>query len=370
MQIEVYKMTEDSDNLTISLEAICDSFSSLLWDIEYYQFGSFEVYIAANPQNIGIFKPGRIIGRDDDNEHFGIIESVHINTDMENGDYLTVSGRFLTCLLERRIIYPTYSITTEKPYSDIVCDVVSQNAISGDNRRIPSLSLGNVSGTCWEQTATLQISYANLMEWIYTICEKIGGTANIRLVKDKNEQYKMVFDLSEGINRSIMQSENPHIIFSDAYSNLLSFSYAENCRIQRNFVYVLGKGEGAERKRTTYFDGDEPSFLGRYELYVDADDISEEEQVGGESVSIPEEQYIELLKNRGSEKLILPQTASESSIAANSIQYQYNRDYFVGDYVTVEHKRFGLIQPKIQLVGMIESFDQNGRSLTPTFKGA
>ena len=34
MQIEVYKMTADGDNLTISLEAICDSFSSLLWDIE------------------------------------------------------------------------------------------------------------------------------------------------------------------------------------------------------------------------------------------------------------------------------------------------------------------------------------------------
>ena len=46
----------------------------------------------------------------------------------------------------------------------------------------------------------------------------------------------------------------------------------------------------------------------------------------------------------------------------------YNRDYYVGDYVTVEHKRFGMIQPKVQLIGMIEAFDQNGRSLTPSFK--
>ena len=35
MQIEVYKMTADGDHLTISLEEICDSFSSLLWDVEY-----------------------------------------------------------------------------------------------------------------------------------------------------------------------------------------------------------------------------------------------------------------------------------------------------------------------------------------------
>lgn len=81
-----------------------------------------------------------------------------------------------------------------------------------------------------------------------------------------------------------------------------------------------------------------------------------------------EEEYIELLKARGAESITPPQTASESTIAPESVQYQYNKDYFVGDYVTVEHQRFGLQQKKIQLVGMVESFDQNGRNLTPTFK--
>lgn len=368
MQIEVYKMNAAEDSLTITLEAICDTFSSLLWDIEYYKCGSFEVYISANPQNVGIFQPGRIVGRDDDSQHFGIIESVLINTDVENGDYLTVRGRFLMSLLERRIIHPTYNVTAEKAYSEIVREVVTQNTLLSDSRKIPGLSLGTVYGTCWEQTTTLQISYANLMEWVYTICEKIGGTANIRLVKDSGEQYRMVFDLSEGADRSLMQEDNPHIIFSDAYSNLLSFSYATDASVQRNFAYIFGQGKGEERKRTTYFNGTEPTYLDRYELYVDADDISETEQVEGETVPILEEQYIELLKTRGSERLEPPKTASESEIAANNSQYVYNRDYYVGDYVTVEHKRFGMIQPKIQLVGMIEGFDQNGRSLTPTFK--
>ena len=194
MQIEVYRMTAEDDTLTIALEAVCDSFSSLLWDIEYNSCGCFEVYIAANPENINIFQTGRIVGRDDDNQHFGIIESVQINTDAENGDYLTVKGRFLMCLLERRIINPTLSITADTTYSDIVRTAVTANAIRNDNRRIPGLSLGTVAGTCWEQTATLQVSYANLMEWMYTICEKIGGTANIRLVKEVGETYKMVLD--------------------------------------------------------------------------------------------------------------------------------------------------------------------------------
>ena len=368
MQIEVYKMEAAEDNLTITLEAVCDTFSSLLWGIEYYECGEFEVYIAANPLNIEIFQTGRIVGRDDDSQHFGIIESVHINTDVENGDYLTVKGRFLMCLLERRIIHPTYNATAEKAYSDIVREVITQNTMLNDSRKIPGLSLGTVSGDCWQQTTTLQISYTNLMEWVYTICEKIGGTANIRLVKDTGELYRMVFDLSEGSDRSVMQEDNPHILFSDAYSNLLSFSYAEDSSIQKNFAYIFGQGKGDERKRTTYCEGTEPTYLDRYELYVDADDISETEQVEGETVPIPADKYIELLKTRGSEKLVEPKTASESEIAAHNSQYVYNRDYYVGDYVTVEHKRFGMIKPRIQLTGMIEGFDKNGRSLTPTFK--
>lgn len=272
------------------------------------------------------------------------------------------------CLLERRIIYPTCSFTSQTSYSEIVHSVVSQNAISNDNRKIPGLSLGSISGDCWEQTTKLQVSYDNLMRWIYTICEKIGGTANIRLNKISGEQYEMVLDLSEGTDRSIMQDENPHIIFSDGYTNLLSFTYSSDISAQRNFAYVLGKGEGVERKRTIYFEGTEPSFLERYEVYVDAKDMADEQQENGESKPISEDEYIELLKERGKENIVQPLTASESQIAVQSTQLRYNTDYFVGDYVTVEHQRFGLIQPKIQIIGMIESFDQNGRSLTPTFR--
>lgn len=368
MQIEIYKMAANENALTITLEAICDSFSSLLWDIEYYTCGVFEVYIAANPRNIGIFQAGRIVGRDDDKEHFGLIESVQIETDAENGDYLIVSGRFLMCLLERRIIYPTLSFTSKKTYAEIVRTAITNNAINAENRSIPGLALGTVFGSCWEQKTKLQVSYDNLMRWIYTVCEKIGGTVNIRLSKINGEQYKMLLDFSEGADRSIMQDENPHIIFSDGYTNLLSFTYSSDISVQRNFAYILGKGEGEMRKRTTYFENTEPSFLERYEVYVDAKDMADEQQENGESKPISEDEYIELLKERGKENIVQPLTASESQIAVQSTQFRYNTDYFVGDYVTVEHQRFGLIQPKIQLIGMIESFDQNGRSLTPTFK--
>ena len=249
MQIEIYNMIPIEDKLSITLEAVCNSFSSLLWDIEYYACGVFEVYIAASTKNIEIFRTGRIVGRDDDKEHYGLIESVQLETDAEDGDYLIVSGRFLMCLLERRIIYPTFNFTKKVSYAQIVNNVVYYNACRTGVRKIPGLSIGDSSGSCWKQDTKLQISYDNLMKWVYTICEKIGGTANIRLAKTTDEQYEMLLELSEGTDRSILQDDNPHIVFSDGYNNLLSFSYSTDSSVQRNYAYILGKGEGEERKR-------------------------------------------------------------------------------------------------------------------------
>ena len=370
MQIEIYNMIILNNKLNISLEAVCDSFSSLLWDIEYYKCGEFEVYIAASPRNIEIFQTGRIVGRDDDKEHFGLIESVELETDAEDGDYLIVKGRFLMCLLGRRIIYPTLNFTSQTSYGAIVQKAVENNALVVGNRLIPGLKLGEMQGACWSQTTKLQVSYENLMEWIYTICKKIGGTANIRLSKIAEEQYEMIFDLLQDEDRSILQEKNPHIVFSDSYNNLLSFTYFTDTSVKKNFVYVLGKGEGQQRKRTTYFADSEPVLLDRYEVYVDAKDISDEEQENGETKPLSEEEYSELLKEKGKQNLVPTKTKSESQIAVQSTQFQYGVDYFVGDFVTVEHHRFGIRQNKIQLVGMIESFDRNGRNLTPTFKEA
>lgn len=82
------------------------------------------------------------MGRDDDKEHYGLIESVQLETDAEDGDYLIVSGRFLMCLLERRIIYPTVNFTKETTYADIIKTVVQFNAVVSGSRKFPVFPLG------------------------------------------------------------------------------------------------------------------------------------------------------------------------------------------------------------------------------------
>ncbi|MDE6425513.1 MAG: siphovirus ReqiPepy6 Gp37-like family protein, partial [Ruminococcus sp.] len=358
MYIEIYEtFVTPGPKLNVQLLAICDSFSSLLWDVEYYSCGSFEVYISATPENISIFQRGRIIGRNDDRRNYGIIEKIQINADAENGDYITISGRFLMSLLSRRIIYPSQCYSYETPYADIVKNIVHRICAWHDTLRlIPGLKISENSSPCWQTTTHLQVSYENLMEWIYKICEIVGGTANIRLEKSGDEDYSLLFELSQGTDRSILQNENPHIIFSDTYNNLLSFDYSLNCSEYSNFAYIFGAGEGVSRKNTVFHNTEKiPTLFDRYEIYVDARDLSDETETNGETTEIPKSEYLNMLRERGKEKLTPVTQVNEFTIASDDRQFQYNRDYFLGDYVTVQHDRFGLKQPKIQLVGMIES---------------
>lgn len=356
--------------------AVCDTFTSLIWDVEYYECGVFEVYIGASPESVQTFRRGRVIGRSDDTKNHGIIEQITLETDAENGDYLTVKGRFLMSLLERRIIYPTVSFTAYRTYSEIVQTVVKKNCIkswTAAERVIPSLEIGTVSGSCWDEKSVLQISYANLMEWVYTICKQVGGTAQISLVPystgTTDGRFKLQFNLSEGVDRSTQQTERTAVVFSDAYDNLLNYTYSTDTTEYTNFAYAFGQGTGKNRKQATYYTGKaEPQRLDRYELYVDANDIAETENTGGTEVTIPEDEYKSLLITRAAEKLTEIKTETQATIASDGRQYVYGVDYAVGDYVTVQNVRFGLTLDKIQLIGMIESFDKDGYSLTPVMQ--
>ena len=70
MQLNIYQIhvvdnvqpeeTQRFYSVKTELVAVCDSFSSLLWDVRYYECGRFEVYITANARNVDIFRTGRL----------------------------------------------------------------------------------------------------------------------------------------------------------------------------------------------------------------------------------------------------------------------------------------------------------------------
>lgn len=119
---------------------------------------------------------------------------------------------------------------------------------------------------------------------------------NIGLV-DLVEGNEFIFSLYTGTDRSADQTTNSVISFSPEYDNFISGNYLESITSFKTDVLIAGEGEGNERKTSDI--GEDIVGLKRRELFVDARDISSK----GEKGSIKPEEYDNLLKNRGIEKL-------------------------------------------------------------------
>ena len=72
--------------------------------------------------------------------------------------------------------------------------------------------------------------------------------------------------------------KSPHRILRCVQQSAVLFLCSGRCRAE-NFAYVLGCGEGSARKRTTFCSSAEPTYLDRYEVYVDERNTAQEEDV-------------------------------------------------------------------------------------------
>ena len=97
----------------------------------------------------------------------------------------------------------------------------------------------------------------------------------------------------------------------------------------------------------------------RYELYVDARDVSSNE---GE---ITEQEYLTLLRERGKEKLLeyLTETYFEADIEPQ-FMFQYRKDYMLGDIIILKNEYGITAYPRI--IEVIESEDETGYKVVPT----
>ncbi len=391
-----YRESIDTYYVQIKLLATCDCYSSLLWDREYYDVGSFEVYLPATAGNLEAFSLGRLVGRSDGASEYGIIESVVIEADSENGDTMTVTGRFLPSLLSYRIAYsPIYSsdLLDDKSYGNFLNDVLMRSgcffrdgervydyqskkgtvSLRSNTRNLPGCGVETTMSDTWQSllgtkgtiddedeessAGTMQVSYQNIMDWSYQVCKLVGGTiqSTIELVDDSLRLYLIRFSLTEG------SDHRNDVIFSDTFQTLSLFAYHEDRTEWYNQALILGEGEGSERKRSQVTSEDTtPTRFDRREIYVDARDLSQEEDTS-------EEEYLEALCNRGLESLTTPTYACEAQTNVEHSQFVYGVDYDVGDLVSIRHDGLGFVLSPARLVGMIESFDQNGMTLTPTF---
>lgn len=329
--------------------AVIDDYISFIWTTRYYSAGDFELCVDVNAKNMSLFVKDYYVVRDDD-DNVGIIEDIVIQRDDDGNEMLIVTGRFLASILGRRII--AAQTTVSGKISACISTLINENVISPSvaDRTIPNFVLGTYDTS---QTMRAQYTGKNLLDTISGICETYGIGFKVTL----NASNQFVFTLYEGVDRTYDQSENPWVIFSDKYDNLLSSEYEENYRDVVTAVLVAGEGEGEDRKTAWVTNGD--TGLARHEAYKD------QRQIQSDDGEISDAEYTELLQESGKESLTQYTTAFTGTVYFDNITYKEDVD--VGDMCVIENSRWG-IYLNSRLVEVIESVSESGEySIVPTF---
>lgn len=342
-------------NTSFETIAIIDKFESLIWTDRYCGCGDFEIYAAANdklfentPQDYYLWFR--------ESEHMMIIEEKIITSDVESGNHLKVVGRSLESILDRRIVWKQTVLKGD--FQTAIKKLINENIISPSisARKIPNFIFeASTDPVITELTIDAQFTGDTLYDAIKSLCEDHAIGFKITL----NESNQFVFKLYAGADRSYDQTENPYVVFSPNFENIINSNYYENKQPLKNVALVAGEGEGNARKTATVGSG---SGLSRRELYVDARDISTETDEG----KLTNSQYTAQLKQRGKEKLaenIFTKTF-DGEVEASRM-FVYGQDFFLGDVVQIVNE-YG-IAGKSRVDEMIISEDINGSSAIPTF---
>lgn len=334
---------------------VIDQYKSFIWTPRYQTAGDFELLAPANAETVDLLQRDNLVMREDDPDHAMFIEQVKINTDAEGGHTILVKGRDLKSILYRRIIWK--QTVLDGTLAEGIETLLNDNVIApeDDARKVDGFTVGDLS--VGSDALTVQYTCDNLGDTIDALCASysVGYDVTIDIAANR-----MTFNLYKGEDRSYEQTENPYVVFSPEYENLVETTYQESLKKFYNVANVGGEGEGDERKFATAGDAS-MSGLDRYELYVDKKSVSSNR---GE---ITDAEYYELLKQAGEDKLAKSQItrAYEGTVQSRG-QFRYGEDYGLGDIVEVVNE-FGM-EGRCRISAVIDCLDETGHHVVPTFE--
>lgn len=218
--------------------------SSVIWEEKAFTAGSFSIESLITNETRTILVPENIIWIEGDTA--GIIEHIDQKAG-EDGPYITVKGRTLTGILDRRILWGQYNLSGSVP--DIMRYLVSDcciNPTRGDAeaRKIPGLVLEDYHAF-GSETVQLQKTGGTLLEALETLGEAYNVAFGVRF---NPRVPQMEFWCRPGTNRSIHQNTNDPVFYSTELDDVLKSEYTYDSSRYRNIALVAGEGEGSDRK--------------------------------------------------------------------------------------------------------------------------
>ena len=349
---------------------IIDNYECLVWQRNYYKPSTFSMQIIPSFEQFQLLKKGNILLKKDNTKEAMYIDHRELEENEEGIEVLVVSGYSLSQWLDRRITL--YKQLENGNAETVIRNYVNNNCINPKetNRKFPNFIQGinNNLG----QEVDYNSHYKPLLEEIESIAttNELGYRIDLDL---PSKQY--IFVVYQGLDRTVNQDLNSRAIFSTEFENVSNQKYINSDNNYRNMVLVAGAGEDEDRK--TLALGSDNSSFDRYELFVDARDISDKEsktrivtdELTGEKieetyeVEIPLETYNKLLEARAKDKLSeCTKVETFDCIISDTNNLIYRVDYNLGDKVSIINKKWGLMLNE-RIVSITETYDNEGLNI-------
>lgn len=351
-------------NTELQLLAELDHYESFRITRKFVDIGDFEFHISVEDQVGKYFDRDNVIIMGNDPLKSGYIVSRDLIADNEGTVKWIVRGNTLNGITNRRVTFPNagkaqYSLSDFSTEAIIIALIRRNMGIYAEAIRaisfIETLPSSGKLGTIEEK-----ISFSTRYKSLSEESVELARAANLGWFFYPNVALgKWVLQFSEGRDRR-RGSEKP-IVFSESYDNLAEYEYTEDYADYKNTAIVAGEGVGKDRVLVTaYKGGQEPTGQNRYEVFVDARDLQNED----EDTSVNTQQ----LQSRGRQKLSAEYraTVSFAGKVITSDGYEFGEDFFIGDIVTIESDRIGVAQD-IRITSATEIYEADGYQLELVF---
>lgn len=296
-------------------------FVSCLWAEGYNTVQPFSLEIQETDEYRRKVRPDCYVGRDD-RKTLMVIKTVQI----KDGK-ITASGA------QAQRVLKDVNFIGSIPKDSVICQAVKSAYDAGSKYRAVEFPSGTLPDTYGSQ-----ISNKSIAELCETMCQ--SADVGFRAVRG-DHQILIEFYRPE---------ENPNLVYSEKYGNLIIKSVTLSTANEKNYAVVLGAGEEESRVRV---DVDMAGENDRREMIVDARDLQPEEDETDEA-------YRERLRARGMEKLLEKQRTWEC--AFSPIAKDFGTRFDLGDILTIPLPDYGLrLQAR---VAKITQKSQNNKTTT------
>ena len=347
---------------SLNLLSVIEGYSSLRFVRRWQTVGEFELHFNFNTFGAENIKNTEYIMLDNDGHRVGIVDDFEANEN-QNGLEVTIIGRTLSGFASQRITVPPEGSAYDLvPLDTMVGTYVSAETVlkeyarrhmtGTENRAVDFLTVAP------DLNRGIRINWMSRYKQLDETLKAVGEYADIGWeIYFDVEEKRFVFDVVPGVDRSASQMENSYVIFSRDFENISSLSFKKTRTGFKNLGYAGGEGEGVNRSVLQVYSAPViPTGTGRHEIFLDCGNVL--------STDTAESFGLEWDGRKRLKEYERPETLSASVITNTSFVYQ--KDWNIGDKVTVVSNTMGLQQDK-RISEITENYEAGTLSIDLVF---